>query len=105
MKTPIKHLHTEVKELKVRDHLDLLSSQYLASALCRSHLSHTVVTLPPGPRQKKKTLYSKCIGNVQRHLNDDDILLDINYKKTISAIHTAAVSKAVCAQGALRLKI
>jgi hypothetical protein len=55
MKTPIVHLHTECKELKVKDHLDLLSTQFLASAMRPSHTSHSVVTAPAGPCRMKET--------------------------------------------------
>jgi hypothetical protein len=46
----------------------------------------------------KETLHSKHISNVQQHLTDG-VMLDINYKKAISSIHSAAVAKAVCAAG------
>jgi hypothetical protein len=74
MKIPIAHLHTESKELKVKDHLELLSAQYLASALHQTHPSHKVVTAPAGPRQMKETLHSKCIDLVQPHLTDGRML-------------------------------
>jgi hypothetical protein len=64
IKAPIEHLHTETKELMVKHHLKLLSSQYLVSAMHPSHPSHAVVTLPQGPRQMKETLYLECIGQV-----------------------------------------
>jgi hypothetical protein len=95
--TNVKHLHTEVKELMVKDHLELLSTQYLASTLHQTHPSHTTVTLPPGPRQKE-TLYSKCIEQVQPHLTNGKIL-EVNYKKTISSLHSDAVAKAICTAG------
>ena len=98
MMTPIQHLHTETKELLVKDHLELLSSQYLASAMRVLHPNHAVVNLPPGPRQMKETLHSKCFHNVQPHLNDG-IMFESNYKKSISAMHSAAVAKALCAAG------
>jgi hypothetical protein len=92
---PIEHLHTETGMVKVKDHLDLLTSQYLASAMHQTHTSHAVITLPQGPRQMKQTLYSKCINNVQPHLNDG-VMLDYKYKKSITAIHSSFVVKAIC---------
>jgi hypothetical protein len=98
LKTPIELLHTETGMLKVKDHLDLLSSQYLATAMPRIHPSHAVVTLPQGPRQMKQTLYSKCINNVQPHLNDG-VMLEYKYKKSITVIHSSFVAKAICEAG------
>ena len=53
----IQHLHSKAKVLPVADHLNLLSSQFLAKALSPEHVSYTTVTLPDGPRSMKKTLY------------------------------------------------
>jgi hypothetical protein len=64
--TPIEGLHSKVKEMMVKDHLELLSSQYLASAMRVSHPSHAVVTLPQGPRQKKKPSTQSVSGMCSR---------------------------------------
>jgi hypothetical protein len=56
-KTSIDHLHAETQMLKVGEHIDLLSSQFLVNTFQRDHPSHAVVTLPQGPRTKKETLY------------------------------------------------
>jgi hypothetical protein len=96
--TPIEGLHSKVKEMMVKDHLELLSSQYLASAMQVSHPSHAVVTLPQGPRQKKETLYLKCIGNVQQHLTNG-LVPEHGYKKIVSSLHSAAVAKAIFVAG------
>jgi hypothetical protein len=59
--SPIQFLHLECNELIVKDHLELLSAQYLARAMRLTYASHAVVTTPPGPRRIKETLHSKCI--------------------------------------------
>jgi hypothetical protein len=82
----------------VKDHLELLCSQYLASAMRPSHPSHEVVTAPPGSCRMKETLHSECFKQVKPHLTDG-LMLEINYKKAISSLHTAAVAKAVCEAG------
>jgi hypothetical protein len=92
----IDHLHTETQMLKVGQHIDLLSSQFLANALRQDHPSHAVVTLPPGPRTKKETSYSKNIELVCPHLTDN-VMLQMNYKKAVSRLHTSAVAQALCA--------
>jgi hypothetical protein len=42
--TPIEHVHTETNKLKVKDHLELHSSQFMASAMRLTHPNHAVVT-------------------------------------------------------------
>jgi hypothetical protein len=100
--TPIAHLHTETKVMMVKNYLDLLSSQFLARALRESHPSHSVVTIPQGAQQMKETLYSKCIGRVEKHLRDG-VMLEGNYKQKISQIHSAAVAKKLCYNGPIEV--
>jgi hypothetical protein len=74
----------------------LVSTQILANSLQHDHPSHLVVTLSPGPRSMKQTLFSKNHNAISQHLNDC-IVLASTYKKVISNLHTSAVSKALCA--------
>ena len=53
------HLHAETKMLPVDDHLSLLCSQFLVTALQPGHLSYPIVTADSGPKDKKKTLQLK----------------------------------------------
>ena len=96
------HLHRDCKILPIADHLEMLSSQYLASTLRPDHPSHAVVTAPGGPRDKKKTLYSRCIQHVAPYLTNG-VLDPANYKKTIDAIHTSFVAAAIARQKPNRL--
>jgi hypothetical protein len=93
--TSIAHLHQETKVLPVKEHLQMLCDQFLANTLTRDHPSHEVVLQPQGPRKMKLTLYSKCIYRISHHLNDDGIILQINYNKIISVIHTESVSSVI----------
>ena len=93
-KTSIDHLHQETKVLPVKQHLQMLCEQFLAKTLTRDHPSHEVVMQPQGPRKKKATLYSSCIEPIKHHLQDG-IVLGINYKRVISAIHTDTVSSVI----------
>jgi hypothetical protein len=54
------------------------------------------VTLPSGPRAKKETLFSNNIELVRPHLTDG-FMLEVNFKKAISWLHTSAVAQALCA--------
>ena len=98
LKSSIAFLHTEAKILPVRNHLEMLNAQFLASAMRVTHPSHRVVTLPPGPRKMKKTLYETSIPFVQQHLHNG-VMKEISYKKAVKAIHLAAVAKSVCENG------
>ena len=54
------YLHSDTKLLPVRDHLNLLSAQYLASALRPDHPANEPVCWPARRRDKKKTLQQGC---------------------------------------------
>lgn len=51
--SPIEHLHTECKLMPVINHFTMLCTQYLATCLCPTNLSHEVVKLPLGPGKNK----------------------------------------------------
>jgi hypothetical protein len=73
----------------------MLCEQFLANALTQDHPSHEIVLQPQGPHKKKFTLYSKCIESIRHHLNDDGIILAMNYKRVISVIHMSTVSSVI----------
>ena len=92
--SPIQHLHSETKTLPVKDHLSLISTQFLARALQPTHPSHPYVTTPPGPRNMKNTLQSLFLHQVQPYLVDG-ILPPNTYRDTISSLHFEAVDRVV----------
>ena len=51
----IDHLHNESLTLKVRDHSDMLSAQYLVNCLKEDHVSYGITTQEPRPRPMKET--------------------------------------------------
>ena len=77
----IDHLHSETLILPVESHLRLLSSQFLARAMQPGHPSYDVVTLPPGHRQMKQTLASKCGPTVEPFLQNG-VIPPAAYKET-----------------------
>ena len=84
----IYHLHTEAEMLKVKEHSELLSAQYLARCLEPGNVCHPI-TRPIPERQMKETLYT-------RHRNTVEPMMVKNDRKaTFQALHTAAVVKAV----------
>ena len=51
----IGHFHQESLTLKVRDHSDMLSVQYLVNCLEEDHVCHGITTQEPRPRPMKET--------------------------------------------------
>ena len=82
----IDHLHTEAEMLKVKEHSELLSAQYLARCLEPRNVCHLITTRAIPERQMKKTLYT-------RHRNTVEPMRVKKYRK--AALHTAAVVKDV----------
>ena len=85
----VNHLHIEAKMLKVREHLELLSAQYLARCLEPGNVCHSITTRETPKRRMKETLFT-------RHRNTvEPMMLANNRKATLQAIHFDAVNKAV----------
>ena len=82
----VDHLHAEAKMLKVIEHSELLSAQYLSGT---GNICHSITTRETPKRQMKETLFT-------RHRNTVELMmLADNRKATLQAIHTDAVNKAV----------
>ena len=75
--------------LKVREHSELLSAQYLARCLEPGHVFHSITTREIPKRRMKETLLTRYRNTVE------PMLLADNRKATLQAIHTDAVNKAV----------
>jgi len=89
------HLHSESKYLPVKEHLTLLSSQFLASALRPDHPAHPSVTRPPGSRSQKHTLQSLCLDSVSPFLLPDGTVQPSNYKLILENLHHMAVHNSI----------
>ena len=75
--------------LKVKEHLELLSAQYLDRCLEPGNVCHPITTRATPERQMKETLYT-------RHRNTVEPMIETTDRKaTLQALHTAAVVKAV----------
>ena len=99
----IQHLHSETLTLPLQHHLDMICSQFLASALRPTHPSHTVVTSHPGPRQMKQTLRSSQLHRVSPYLTEDGTIDPDSYKSTINSIHSDSVQLAIATLGASKV--
>ena len=85
----IDHLHTEAEMVKVKEHSELLSVQYLARCLEPGNVCHPITTRATPERQMKETLYTRHRDTVEPMMVKND------RKATLQALHTAAVVKAV----------
>ena len=85
----IDHLRTEPEMLKVKEHSELLSAQYLARRLEPGNVCHPITTRATPERQMKDTLYT-------RHRTTVEPMTVKNYRKTtLQALHSATAVKAV----------
>ena len=89
------HLHQETKILKIRENLDLICMQYLASAMRTDHPSHGIVTADSGPRDKKNTLQSKYSSRIRTYLEPDGTLHPDSYPRVLKRLHTKVVEEAL----------
>jgi hypothetical protein len=73
----------------------MLSKQYLANTLQSHHPSHDLVTAPPESRAHLKPSLQTKYGEALSPYLSDGRVLQINYKKVVSAIHTSDTKSAI----------
>ena len=95
---PVDHLHSEAKMLMVGEHLQLLASQYLASALRESHSMFETVACLPGPHHLKETLQSAFYDKVLPYLDDDGVVPRGHHNDVKNKIHADHVRRAVASR-------
>ena len=91
-------LHNETKMLEVGEHLQLLSSQYLVSALRESHPAHGIVNHLPRPRALKPTLKTAFLHEVDQFLVDGVTPPDL-YNDAKNRIHANFALRAINTRG------
>ena len=85
----VDHLHAEANMLKVKEHSELLSVQYLTRCLEPENVNFSITTRNPPKRMMKETLFT-------RHRSAVEPLMIANDRNTTrQAIHTMAVNQAV----------
>ena len=75
--------------LKVKQHSEILSAQYLARCPKPENVCHSITTRGTLKRQMKETLYTRHRNTVEQMMVAKD------RKSTLQALHTDAVNKAV----------
>ena len=90
--TRIDHLHQESLTLRVKDHSDMFSAQYLLNGLEEDHDSHGITIHDPRPRPMKENLQSRHHSAVLPRLSS-------NRMESLWNRHTHAVDSAIQLQG------
>ena len=85
----VDHLHAEANMLKVREHSELLSEQYLARCLEPENVTNSITTRDLPKRLMKETLFSR------HHSAVEPMMIAKDRKAILQAIHTIAVNQAV----------
>ena len=75
--------------LKLKEHSELLSAQYLARCLEPENVCHSITTRETPKRRMKETLFTR------HRITVEPMMLADNRNATLQAIHTDAVNKAV----------
>ena len=84
----IDHLHQEYLTLRVKNHSDMLSAQYLFNCLEEDHVSHGIAIQEPRPRPMKENLHSRHHSTVLPRL-------DSSRMESHQNLHTHAVDSAI----------
>ena len=85
----VDHLHAEANMLKVKEHSELLSAQYLSRCLEPENVNFSITTREPPKRMLKETLFTRHRSAVE------PLVIAKDRKTTLQAIHTMAVDQAV----------
>ena len=82
----VDYLHMEANVLKVREHSEPLSTQYLARCLEPENVNFSITTREPPKRMMKETLFTRHRSAVEPMMFAKD------RNATLQAIHTMAVN-------------
>ena len=85
-------MHVEADMLKVKEHSELLSAQYLARCLEPENATFSITTREPPKRMIKETLFTRHRSAVE------PLIIAKDRKTTLQAILTMAVNQAVTSQ-------
>ena len=64
----VDHLHAEANVLKVREHSELLSAQYLARCLEPENVNNSITTRDPPKSRMKETLFTRHRSTVEPNI-------------------------------------
>ena len=98
----VDHLNMEAEIMTVREHLEMIYYQFLATYLQPSRHSYPIVTTDPGLRNMRKTLLRCYHAQVENHKGEDGTVADAT--ATRSEIHSVGVVKFIEAKSANRVR-
>ena len=101
MMASVDHLHMEAEIMKVKEHLNMLCAQFLATCLQPHHASFPIVTADSGPRPIKQTLQSRYHTQVDGFREEDGTIADA--AEALRTIHYRAVQDSINASGTNRV--
>ena len=100
----IDHLHTEAEMLKVKEHSELLSAQYLARCLEPANVCHPITTRATPERQMKETLYTRHRNTVEPTMVNNDRKLHSKHSTLQQSLKLFSVMRGMwCKMVGLRL--
>ena len=94
----IDHLHTEAEMLKVMEHSELLSPQYLARCQEPGNVCHPITTRATSKRQMKETLYTRHRNTVDPVMVARDRKIHSNHSTQTQSIRLLIVMKGMGAR-------
>ena len=89
--TPTVHLHQETQILPIKEHSDLLCTQYLAKCQDPSHPCHNSTSNTTAPRSMKHNLSSKYANKLSS--STSHLPTDATLKQQLRSIHTTIVDE------------
>ena len=89
----VDHLHVEAHMLKVREHSELLSAQYLARCMEPENVNNSITTKDTTKRRMKRTIFTRHRSTVE------PMIIEKDRKATLQAIYTVAANQAVTSLG------
>ena len=90
----VTHLNRETKIIPVRDHSEMLTSQYLLAMHQNSHPNHQQLSQPRPPRDKRNSIFAYK-SNITHHIGTRTYISKDEYKIMNKRVHTEYVSNAI----------
>ena len=91
----IYHIHTEAEMLKVREHSELLSAEYLARCLEPGNVCHPITKRATPERQRKETLYTRHRDTVEPMMENMIGKLHSKHSTLMQSIRLLSVTRGI----------
>jgi len=88
------HLHTETKNMPVKEHCSMISKQFLLATTKPDHPNHIDLNEPPPPRIMKETLTTRFSSDIASLVPESGSNTS-TYKSGLQIIHTRSVQNVI----------